>query len=272
MLAGIGLRDGSRRLIKRRLPILIQKITIMKLIKASKKRSHGSDVFHIDILFPGLALGLPDTGYYTIGRIDHASFRPPGLVPMHWHRDDEILSYMRSGLQTHRDSTGREVHISNTYLMMMNAGSGLQHEEIAEQEVEMLQIFMRPVKNGLAPQVQFHQFSSVYSVDGWRLVAGNADNAPLTLRVETNIFDTRLSSGKSIQLPVTQEKMVYLLYCFNGSATVKGQTLRKGDSMVFDDGEADNITGNEDSDLVLFQIKKDAKYSDSGMFSGNQYK
>lgn len=242
----------------------------MQLIKASQKRSHGNNVFHIDILFPGTALGLADTGYYTIGRIDHASFRPPGIVPMHPHRDDEILSYMRSGLQIHRDSTGQEIHISDTYMMMMNAGSGIQHEEIAEKEVEMLQIFMRPFKDGLPPKIQFHQFPASYSRDEWRLVAGSADEAPLKLRVETNIFDTRLSNGNIILPPAGPEESVHLLYCFNGSVTVGELTLQKGDSMVFDN-EAVPITASEESDLVLFKINKKAEYSVTGMYSGNQY-
>lgn len=241
----------------------------MKLIKASQKHSHGNKVFHIDILFPGTALGLADSGFYTIGRIDHASFRPPGVVPMHPHRDDEILSYMRSGLQIHKDNMGQEIRISDTYMMMMNAGSGIQHEEIAEKEVEMLQIFMRPFKDGLPPQIQFHNFPTSYSQDEWRLVAGNVDEAPLKLRVETNIFDTRLSKGGSIRPPAGSEEYEHLLYCFNGIVTAGEQTLQKGDSLVFDN-ETVLITAIAESDLVLFKIKKNAEYSVTGMYSGNQ--
>lgn len=241
----------------------------MKLIKATQRRSHGSGVFHIDILFPGTALGLPDTGFHTIGRIDHASFRPPGIVPMHPHRDDEILSYMRSGSQIHRDSTGQEIHISSTYMMMMNAGSGIQHEEVAEEAVEMLQIFMRPYKNGLPPAVQFHRFSEIFSPDQWRLVAGDAADAPLTLRVATNIFDTRLDKGSSIGLPAGPAAVLHLLYCFNGNIEVEGITMNKGDSLVFDN-EPVHITALAASDLVLFRVAKDAVYSETGMYSGNQ--
>jgi redox-sensitive bicupin YhaK (pirin superfamily) len=259
---------GSSRLLLPRFPSSSNR-KLMQLIKASQKRSHGNKVFHIDILFPGTALGLADSGFYTIGRIDHASFRPPGVVPMHPHRDDEILSYMRSGLQIHKDNTGQEVRISDTYMMMMNAGSGIQHEEIAEKEVEMLQIFMRPFNDGLPPQIQFHSFPTSYSRDEWRLVAGDADEAPLKLRVATSIFDTRLSEGSSVGPPGGPGEYVHLLYCFNGNITAGEQTLRKGDSLVFDN-EAVLISALAESDLVLFKIKKNAEYSMTGMYSGNQ--
>ena len=41
--------------------------------------------------------------------------------------------------------------------MMMNAGAGFWHEEkVKEDEVEMLQIFVRPNETDLSPEIQFH--------------------------------------------------------------------------------------------------------------------
>lgn len=243
-------------------------IQIMKLIKASNKHTHGNHIFHVEILYPGLVLGQQDTGFYTIGRIDHANFKPPGLVPMHPHRDDEIFSYMRSGAMIHKDTTGKQEEVTATHMMMMNAGSGVQHEESAKEDVEMLQIFMRPSKNGLEPKVQFHDFENLYSMEKWRILAGNDASAPLELRVDTNIFDTRLSKGGTLQVPVSPDKNLNYLYCFNGSVTVDGIILEKGDSLVFKTTEV--IKADVTSDLVLFQINDVAEYSDTGMFSGNQ--
>lgn len=244
----------------------------MEVIKASTKRPYGNEIFHIEILYPGKALGLQDTGFYTIGRIDHANFNPPGIVPMHPHRDDEILSYMRSGAVMHKDSTGYEKLLDAFNMMMMNAGSGLQHEESAQENLEMLQIFMRPSENGLEPKVQFHKFEDLYSDNQWRLVAGNSEAAPLQLRTDTNIFDIRLSKGNSIEVPdLSSENVINFLYCFNGSVTVGDYIIDKGDSFIFN-SEQVGITANIISDLVLFQIEKGAKYSSTGMFSGNQFR
>lgn len=244
----------------------------MEVILTTKKHKHGNNIFNIEILYPGEALGHSDTGYKTIGRIDHANFRPPGVVPMHPHKNDEILSYIRSGAILHKDSTGLQERVDTFNMMMMNAGSGLQHEESAEEEMEMLQIFMRPSKNGLDPKVQFHRFEDLSSENKWRLVAGNHETAPLHLRVDTNIYDVRLSKDRSLDVPVSAfEKTIHLLYCFNGFISVSGQTLNKGESLVFNN-EQISIKAGVTSDIVLFEINEDAQYSDTGMFSGNQYK
>jgi redox-sensitive bicupin YhaK (pirin superfamily) len=241
----------------------------MKIIRASEKHTHGNSTFHVEILYPGANLDKTDTGFFTIGRIDHALFKPPGLVPLHPHQDDEILSYMRSGKMIHKDSTGHEEHLNSSYMMMMNAGSGISHEESAEEDVEMLQIFMRPSENGLPPQVQFYQFENIYSENIWRLVAGNRYDAPLKLRVETNIFDVRLNKNTSIEVPDCNTDIINFIYCFNGNIRIGNEIITKGDSLIFEG----NITfeTEADSDLVLFQIKKDAEYSNTGMFSGNKF-
>lgn len=241
----------------------------MKIIKASEKHTHGNSTFQVEILYPGANLGKTDSGFFTIGRIDHALFKPPGLVPMHPHQDDEILSYMRSGKMVHKDSTGHEEHLNSSYMMMMNAGSGISHEESAEEDVEMLQIFMRPSENDLPPQVQFYQFENIYSENAWRLVAGNAENVPLKLRVETNIFDIRLSKNNSVNVPDDNADVINFLYCLSGNIKIGSDTITKGDSAIFEENIV--LESKTESDLILFQIKKNAEYSDTGMFSGNKF-
>src|SRR3954471_12582958 len=89
-------------------------------------KQHGG--FGIQILYPGLIRSpLNDTGFSTIGRIDQARITPGTLIPMHPHRDDEILTYLRSGQVKHLDSEGFTDIISNQKLMLMNAGKGLYH-------------------------------------------------------------------------------------------------------------------------------------------------
>lgn len=86
--------------------------------------------FGVQILYPGLIRPqLKDSGFATLGRIDHARITPGTLIPMHPHKDDEILTYLRSGEVQHLDSEGFTGIISNQHLMIMNAGAKFFHEE-----------------------------------------------------------------------------------------------------------------------------------------------
>jgi redox-sensitive bicupin YhaK (pirin superfamily) len=107
-------------------------------IKEKFSKQHGG--FGIDILYPGrIDQNADDTGIGTIGRIDQAKVMPGTLIPMHPHRDDEILTYLRSGMVKHLDSEGITEIISSSKLMMMNAGSRFYHEELVLEEGGVLE-------------------------------------------------------------------------------------------------------------------------------------
>jgi redox-sensitive bicupin YhaK (pirin superfamily) len=217
-----------------------------------------------------------DTGIGTIGRIDHAHVLPGTLIPMHPHRDDEILTYLRSGKVMHKDSEGFTDTISNRKLMLMNAGTTFYHEELVLKEsddLEGLQIFLRPRKSGLPPRVQFHEFTETYSLNQWRAVAGEEDSQPLQIRSSTWIYDMRLRKGVRQALPELSIKNAScLLYVFGGEVLVNQETtLVKGES-IFLEGESIGFEALQTSDLVLFVTGKNTQYTATGMYSGNQKK
>lgn len=226
--------------------------------------------FNIDIHFPGLTLKnhTEERGLAQLGRFDHGHLKPGVFVGMHPHKNDEILSYIRSGNLLHEDTEGKSQILSNTKLMMMNAGSGIYHQEsIPEdgQEVDMLQIFLRPAEDDLIPKVQFSELSKAYSLNGWRKIAGpTGKNVPLEVNSDVTIYDTRIDQTIS---SISETNKTYLLYVFNGKVTIGETILEKGDSIIYED-EVIQITPEITSDIVLFELDKNKPYSRNGMYSG----
>ena len=248
----------------------------MQKISNSQKISRKRGDFGIQILWPGQALAGADTGIGTIGRIDHAHVSPGTLILMHPHRDDEILTYLRSGEVMHKDSEGFTDTISSRKLMLMNAGATFYHEELvleAGGDLEGLQIFLRPQKSGLPPRVQFHAFAETYSLNQWRAVAGEEDDQPLQIRSSTWVYDMRLQPGMRQTLPeLPTGRASCLLYVFAGAVLVNEETaLGKGES-IFLENEPIGFEARQTSDLVLLVTDKNAEYTATGMYSGNQNK
>ena len=235
-------------------------------------KQHGG--FGIQILYPGLIRPpLNDTGFYTLGRIDHARITPGTLIPMHPHQDDEILTYLRSGKVRHFDSEGLTDIISNQKLMMMNAGARFSHEEKVLEEggvLEGLQIFIRPEIGGLKPQVRFHELPDAYSTNQWRKIAGNSRDYPLRIRSKTWIQDMRLEKDRKTSLPqASAENSAFLFYVFQGNIQVnKILSLTTGESVLIEE-ESLHFQALETSDLIVFITQTNANYFDEGMYSGN---
>jgi quercetin 2,3-dioxygenase len=230
--------------------------------------------FGIQILYPGLIRPqLNDTGFSTLGRIDHARIRSGSIIPMHPHRDDEIITYLRSGQLKHSDSEGLTDIISNQKLMMMNAGAKFCHEELVLEEggvLEGLQIFIRPEVGGLQPQVQFYQLPETYSDNRWRNIAGKGNDYPLQIRSNTWLMDLRLEKRKKVVLPkAPAENAAFLFYVFNGRIQVnENMMLATGESVLVEE-ETPVFHALEVSDIVLFITQTNAVHFDEGMYSGN---
>ncbi|MFS4418515.1 pirin family protein [Maribacter sp. 2307ULW6-5] len=241
------------------------------LLRASASHKIHKGDFNIDINFPGLALtnSADKRGLAQLGRFDRGRLKPGVFVAMHPHVNDEILSYIRKGDLVHEDTEGDKTTVTNTKIMMMNAGAGIYHQEsIGDngQDVDMLQIFMRPAVSGLKPRVQFYDFENAYSINEWRTIAGPShQNVPLEINSELSVYDARLQN-QSLAL-LNQIEKTYVLYVFEGKVNVEGIALLTGDLMVYQD-ENMRISANGTADMVLFELDLKATYTREGMYSG----
>lgn len=240
--------------------------------KANERRSTGHGTFQLNIIIPGIHSGGNDKGFYNLGRFDDARLSPGAFISMHPHQNDEILSFLRKGTMLHKDSTGHLVAIHPQNLMMMNAGSGIYHEESIPKEtysenVEMLQIFIRPQIENLEPKVQFANPGDIVP-NHWRLVAGNeASKAPLKINSSIVVYDVEAENSE-ISLPDSLfTESIFYLYLYDGEMKIKDEVLKQGDSVIVDDLKL-QLTIKNRATIIAFVIDKNAQYSRNGMYSG----
>lgn len=245
----------------------------MLKINRNDKISHSSGGFGIEILWPGSVQKKPDSGIGAIGRIDHANMEPGTVISMHPHKNDEILTYIRKGRMLHLDTVGNEEEITNTRLMLMNAGHTFQHEERVQgargEVMQCLQIFVRPTTADLPPMVQFHDFLNPYSVNEWRSIAGPAET-PLLFRAPAWLHDARLEKDQTLTTPdIPVAGVTRILYVFEGRAKIGNITLSSGEAVIISDDDRYTVVASEQSDVVLFTTDTSVQVFRNGMFSGN---
>jgi redox-sensitive bicupin YhaK (pirin superfamily) len=245
----------------------------MKIIPAAMRLLHDAGPFQIRRSYPGGARPrTADYGLGPFGCMDDAALAPGLVVPMHQHRDDEILSYLRAGELHHTDTRGEGLRLSPAQPLLMNAGRGLAHEERVPADgepVAMLQIFVRPTASGLPPALQTTVLDPVRSENAWRLVAGPAGSgAPLTFRNAVWFHDTHLRASRLAVPAAPGVDYARWLYVFSGTAQIEGETLRAGDAVRFDDSRAAVIETSGEADLVCFVTHLTAPFVRTGTLSG----
>ena len=239
--------------------------------RASERLEFGRGGFQIRRVLPGLCLqNANDPGFGPLGAFDHARLQPGVVVAMHQHRNDEIFSYMRRGTMLHEDTSGARLPLTPTHFAVMNAGSGMWHEERVPEDgepVEMLQIFVRPREDELPPNFQHRESPQTESLNAWRLLAGpELSKAPFTLRNAVWIHDGHLDRA-SLRTPSVAGLDGHL-YVFRGEISASDHRLTAGDSLIILGAETVEVSAPESADLIFFQVDRAAPASRSGTLSG----
>src|SRR3989304_1182185 len=113
-------------------------------------------------------------GFRSLRVINEDRVAPGQGFGTHPHRDMEILTYVLEGGLRHRDSMGNGEVIHPGEVPRMTAGTGVAHSEFNDSKsdtVHLLQIWILPVRKGLAPGYEQKFFADDEKRGRLRLVA-----------------------------------------------------------------------------------------------------
>jgi quercetin 2,3-dioxygenase len=169
----------------------------------------------------------------------------PGF-PSHPHRGFETVTYVRKGLIDHSDSLGAAARFGQGDTQWLTAGAGIQHAEMfpltnhdQPNPLELFQIWVNlPRSRKMAPPSFMMRWAEEQPVltDGMtvRVIAGElggeaAPPAPPDSWAsdpdnEFAIYELRGVAGTAIELPPVSRGVERMLYVFEGSGELRGDT------------------------------------------------
>ncbi len=119
--------------------------------------------------------------------------------PPHGHRDMEIITYVRSGAITHKDSLGNAGRTEAGDVQVMSAGTGIEHSEYNREDeaTELFQIWIIPTKQGEAPSWGARPFPRDTRDGKFALLASgmDGDEGALPIRTEGRVAAATLAAG-----------------------------------------------------------------------------
>ena len=167
----------------------------------------------------------------------------------------EIITFVREGSVSHRDSTGGVGHIHAGDVQVMSAGTGIRHAERSDGDVPLriFQIWLLPRERGGPPRWASRRF-----LDGdraGRLVAlasgrpGDGDASAYAPTPECSGRAT-LRSGEATSYGLDPGRMAYLAPS-RGVVRVNGCRLVPGDGLAAVADPQLEIQAEEDAEIVL---------------------
>ncbi|MCL4671790.1 MAG: pirin family protein [Sphingomonadaceae bacterium] len=202
-------------------------------------------------------------GYHDPARVHWGALRvwnddviaPKSGFPTHPHNDMEIITYVRSGAITHRDSMGNEGRTEAGDVQVMSAGTGVQHSEfnLEDETTTLFQIWIIPDQRGGTPSWGAAKFPKADRSGAFvPLASGVAnDDDALPIRADARVLGATLKAGESTTyVPREPGRHLYLVPA-TGKVRVEDVEANARDGVAITALPHVTITAIEDSELVL---------------------
>ena len=179
---------------------------------------------------------------------------PQTGFPPHPHADMEIITYVREGAITHRDSLGNAGRTAAGDVQVMSAGSGIRHSEFNSEteSTRLFQIWIIPDQVGEAPAWDTRPFpTGARSGRFVALASGFPEDADaLPLRTRARVLGATLKAGETAEYTLGEGRHAYLVPAA-GAVELNGVRLAARDGAAIRDEPVLRVTALEDAELVL---------------------
>jgi redox-sensitive bicupin YhaK (pirin superfamily) len=179
--------------------------------------------------------------------------------PPHPHADMEIITYVREGAITHRDSLGNEGRTEAGDVQVMSAGTGITHSEYNMEPgaTRIFQIWIIPDGHGKPPSWGAKPFPAGERSGRFIALASGFkdDTDALPLRTDARVLGATLKAGETTRYTLAKDRYAYLVPA-KGRVEINGIQLEARDGAAIRDETSLEVKALEDAELVLVDTSR----------------
>lgn len=178
---------------------------------------------------------------------------PKTGFPLHPHHDMEIVTYVRKGAITHRDSLGNEGRTEAGDVQVMSAGTGIRHSEynLEDEETTLFQIWIIPDRRGEKPGWGARPFPKDDRAGRFvTLASGMAGDDALPINADARVLGATIKAGDTVTYATQSGRHAYLVPA-TGRIRVGDVEATARDGVAITGLDTITVTALEDAELVL---------------------
>lgn len=177
--------------------------------------------------------------------------------PTHGHKDMEIITYMVEGILEHKDTLGNAKLLRAGEVQRMTAGTGVRHSEFnfeKRSQAHLLQIWIVPQENGLAPSYQQKSFAAeLESKQLTLLVSSKPVGEVLTIHQDVDLYGFK-SSVRAVISKNLNTSRSYYLQVVKGSPQINKLKLTAGDGLAFQQESHLEVLAEQGCEFLFFDL------------------
>ena len=178
---------------------------------------------------------------------------PRSGFPPHGHENMEIITYVRKGVLTHKDSLGNEGRTRAGDVQVMSAGTGIQHAEynMDDEETHSFQLWILPDRQGHKPSWGTKRFPKDARSGRFDVLASGReeDGDALRIQADARVLGATIAAGETVSYDLGGRKG-YLVPA-TGKLEIEGEIAEARDGVAIADLETLLVKALEDSEVVL---------------------
>lgn len=173
----------------------------------------------------------------------------------HPHQNMEIITYVRQGAITHRDSVGNEGRTEAGDVQVMSAGAGIFHSEynLESEDTILYQIWILPDSENVKPRWDQRAFPKELVTGTLNLLVSNNMENGLFIHQDAALYGGKMRAQTAISHPIVHQ--AYILVS-EGEITLDKEILRKGDAAEATDVEKIEIGAVMDAEVIVIDVPK----------------
>jgi redox-sensitive bicupin YhaK (pirin superfamily) len=179
---------------------------------------------------------------------------PGAGFDFHGHKEMEIISYVREGAVSHRDTIGSLGRTEAGDVQVMSAGTGIRHAERNGGEVplKLFQIWLLPRTGGGQPSWSSRKFPKADRA-GLLVALASGDSRDvdaLPIRADARVLGATLMPGDRVSYDLAEARCAYLVPA-RGVVTVNDERLATGDGVAAISERRLDIRAEHEAEIVL---------------------
>jgi hypothetical protein len=172
----------------------------------------------------------------------------------HPHDNMEIITYVRAGAITHKDSMGNVGRTAAGDVQVMSAGTGVAHSEHNLESVatRLYQIWIKPNEVNVTPRWEAREFPKAPAKTALTVLASgmpeHSGGEALFIHQDAAIYGGKLNAGTSLEQTIKHQ--AYILVSV-GSVTINDTLLKQGDGAEVTGEKTLRISAFSDAEVLV---------------------
>ena len=178
----------------------------------------------------------------------------------HPHDNMEIITIPLRGALRHKDNMGNQEVIHESEVQVMSAGTGITHSEFnanADQEVNLLQIWLYPKLRNIKPRYAQQSFKSENRINELQTVVtplGREEGTAVGINQDAWFSLGTLKAGIEKEYKVRLKTNGVYVFVIEGSVSINGTPLSKRDALGVWDVEKLDIKAESDAEILVMDV------------------